>query len=512
MKKTKTPAKKDLTVRLTTIIANRYFFIAVAVLFGLQMVWIALSAIYPMLFDEEYHLGIIEIYSRQISPFITAQPPEAAFHGDITRYSSYFFHYLMSFPYRIITVFTHDLMTQVIAMRFVCIGLVLAGLWLFRKVLLNFGLSRATVHAAILIFTLIPLVPFSLAQINYDSLLFVFLGLLLYLTQKITATAKKQLWYIILFTITASFATITKFTALPVILGCAIFAGITLYHRYKGKLFGILAGQIRAIPRLRLIVASIFLVLSLGLVFERYAVNLATYKALEPGCDELHTTDECLQYTVFRRNTTWRQDYQTNPHAPMDPLEYSATYWVPHIFSDFTVTGAFVYADKSELSLRALPVKLEASAGNIILRYSSWGALIIGIAVILYAIIRRKLSHTPFFVLFGLIIIIYSVALWTKNYDDYLDLGTPVAAQGRYYIWLLIPVLAMVIVAFKPLFKKPKIYPYIVLVSLLLLSQGGGVANYILYSNKAWYWPRYEKTIDQTNTNARKILRSFTLF
>ncbi len=54
------------------------------------MAWIAVSAIYPMLFDEEYHLGIIEIYSHQLSPFITVQPPEAAFHGDITRYGSYF--------------------------------------------------------------------------------------------------------------------------------------------------------------------------------------------------------------------------------------------------------------------------------------------------------------------------------------------------------------------------------------------------------------------------------------
>jgi nitrate/nitrite transporter NarK len=51
-------------------ISSKWFFISITTFFFIEMAWIALSAIYPMLFDEEYHLGIIDIYARQISPFI----------------------------------------------------------------------------------------------------------------------------------------------------------------------------------------------------------------------------------------------------------------------------------------------------------------------------------------------------------------------------------------------------------------------------------------------------------
>lgn len=502
--------KIAIAKHLRRLLASRYFFLLVIVFFAAQMVWIAFSGAYPMLFDEEYHLGIIEIYSRQISPFITMQPPEAAFHGDITRYASYFFHYLMSFPYRAISQFSTDLMTKVIIMRLICIALVVVGVWLFRKVLLNFGLSRAVVHAAILVFSLIPLVPFSFAQVNYDALLFVFLGLLLYFTQKASLKSSRQAWFICLFIITAGFAAITKFTVLPVVLGCLIFMGTVIYRQYQTNVFKVLLNQVRQMPRWRLVLTGLFLILSLGLVAERYGVNLATYKSIEPRCDAVRPPSECLAYTVYRRDQAWRQNFQAKSYRLMNPLEYSVSYWIPHIFNDFFVTGARVDQNKSGLSLRSLPTKLESNGGNPLLRLGAWAIFIAAAATIAAGAIRRKLAPQPFFWLFGIILIIYSVALWLKNYSDYLSIGTPVAAQGRYYVWLLIPILAMAALAFKAQFKNPKLYLGVFLISLLLLSQGGGTANYILYSNKGWYWPRYEQAIDQTNATARQFLRLFT--
>lgn len=507
--KTKQPTSERVTRRLVSLLSSRYFFLAIIVFFAFQMIWIALSAIYPMLFDEEYHLGIIEIYSRQLSPFITAQPPEAAFHGDITRYSSYFFHYVMSFPYRIISLLTQDLMTQVIIMRLVCVGLVLTGLWLFRKVLLGFGVARATTHVTLLMFTLIPLVPFALAQINYDALLFVMIPLLLLLTQKITRRSNAQAWYVLLFITLAGCAVVTKFTMLPIILGCVMYASLVLYRQYHHTLFRVLYRQLCTSSRLKLFVTGIFLLISLGLVTERYAVNLVTYKALEPSCERLHSFEECSEYTVFRRNTSWQARSEANPQR-MNPLEYSASYWVPHIFSDFTVTAAFVYQDKSDLALRVLPTNLQASAGNPLLRYGSWVILVLSIITVAIATFKRQLAPKSLFALFGLLFVIYSAALWFRNYTDYLSIGTPVAAQGRYYIWLLIPVIVMVALALKTLSRNVYLYIGALTLSLLLLTQGGGVANYMLYSNKSWYWPRHEQTIESAHRTAQRILRSFT--
>jgi hypothetical protein len=493
---------------LRTILASKYFFITVVVLFIVQMAWIALSSSYPMLFDEEYHLGIIDIYSRQLSPFITSQPPDAAFHGDITRYSSYFFHYLMSFPYRVISLFTHDIMTKVIIMRFLCIGLVVVGVWFFRKVLLEFKLSKATTHTAIFIFTLIPIVPFALSQINYDALIFVFIPLLIYLSQKATNTTNRQAWYAALFGIISGFAAVTKFTVLPIILGCFIFIATCLYRQHHKKLAKVLFAQLRLISRPQCIVMSILLVISMGLVAERYAVNLVTYGSIEPKCDELHASDECSQYTVYRRDKGLRQSYQSTPHNLMNPIQYSENYWVPHIFDDFFVTGTYVNQTPTAVTnLRTLPTTLSANAGNPLLRISAWALFGVSIVVILVAGVKRKLVPARMFYLFGIIFVIYSLASWLKNYGDYLNLGSPVAAQGRYYVWFLIPVLAMVAVAVKQLIKDVRVYALIVLISLVLLTQGGGVGSYILYSNPKWYWFRDHHVIEQANNTARQILQ-----
>ncbi len=501
---------RQLSAKLLALLGSRYFFFAVALFFFLQMAWIALSAIYPMLFDEEYHLGIIEIYSRQLGPFIASQPPEAAFHGDITRYSSYFFHYLMSFPYRFITLFTSDLTTTVIIMRFLCIGMVMAGFWLFRKVLLNFGLSRPISHGILLIFTLIPLVPFALAQINYDSLLFLLVPLMIYLSQAALRTSEKQAWSVALLLGVSCVAVITKFTALPIVLGCVLFVAFGLWRRRGSNTANTLARQYLALPRLKLILTSCFVLLSLGLVTERYALNIVSFRALEPACDRLHSTDDCLQYTVFRRNETWRQNYEAQPHKLMSPIEFTKNYWAPHIFGDFFVTAAFVYEDKKEMTLRTLPTDLQASAGNRVLITAGWVALSLSLVLLVFTAVRRNLKPAPLFGLTFLILIIYASAHWMKNYSDYLTIGSTTAAQGRYYIPLLILVLACVAVSLRQLFPSLRVRLVIFAICLLLLTQGGGVANYMLYSNKGWYWSAHEQTIEAANKNAQRALRSFT--
>lgn len=511
--KIKTKSQKPGFIpRIRFVLSHRYFFAGIVTFFALQMAWIALSHIYPMLFDEEYHLGIIDIYSRQISPFITAQPPEAAFHGDITRYSSYLFHYLMSFPYRVVSLFTADLMTKVIVLRFLCIVLVTVGLWLFRRVLLNFGVSRTVAHSVLLVFTLIPLVPFALAQINYDALVFLLVPLMLYLTQKASLKSSGQARHIILLLVTGSFGALTKFTVLPIWLGCLAYVGICLWRQYRGGILKTLVRQYKLTGRLKIIVVSLVLVLAGGLLIERFGLNVARYHALEPSCEELHTTEECLKNTVFRRNFTWQQRYQTEAYTLLNPLEYTVYYWVPHIFSDLFVTAALIYPDKNDMSLRSLPGAIEGSPGNIVLRVAGWVTLAAAFAVVFIAIARRRFRRQNIVVLSGLILVIYSASLWIKNYGDYLNIGTPVAAQGRYYIPLLILILCIVAMAFKEVIKNPKVYVSVLVISLLLLSQGGGVGNYMLYSNKSWYWPKNERAIETANLAARRVLRTFTPF
>ncbi len=495
--------------RVTRVLAHRYFFIFVLVLFFLQMAWIALSAIYPMLFDEEYHLGIIDIYSRQLSPFIAIQPPEASFHGDITRYSSYFFHYLMSFPYRLVDMFTDDLITKVIAMRLVCISLVLVGFCLFRKVLLGFGVSRATTHSVLLVFSFIPIVPFALAQINYDSLQFLWVPLLIYLAQGASRRSSHQGWYTSLFIGVACLAIVTKFTALPIVLACTVFIAFYLWRHYRAKVLTTLWRQFRGLPRAKLIIASCLVVLGLGLAGERYGANLITYRAYEPSCDRLRSKEDCRQNNVFRRNDNRRSEQAAQPKELMNLPQYASLYWAPHIFGDFSVVAAFVYEDKADMQLRYLPTDMQASGGNRAFNYSARFIVVVSFLVLIVAAIRRQLSPSPLFALAFLVVIFYAGAHLLRGYADYVSLGSAVAAQGRYYIPLLILVLAAVAVALQHQLKSTRLKLVVLCLCLLPLTQGGGAANYMLYSNAKWYWPRHEKIIEKANLTARTVLRSF---
>lgn len=504
-KKTSQP-KASLLAR---IFGSNWFFAFIVTFFILQTVWIALCAIYPMLFDEEYHLGIIDIYSRQISPFIYTQPAEAAFHGDITRYGSYLFHYIMSLPYSFIQYFTHDLHLTVVLMRFICIGFVVAGLFVFRSFLLRSGLTKSMTHIAIGIFTLIPLVPFAFAQINYDSLAFLMIATIFYLTIRTIEKTKKQILWLILLLATSSIACLVKFTILPIAFACVLFVAIILWRQYHKKILKVLQKQASNLPKLLLVFSVLFLIFGIGLFVERYGVNVVKYHAIEPKCDRVHTNEECIQYTVWRRDTTWKQNNDQVNTKRNDPLIYTTTYWAPHIFSDFTVTAAFVYDHDQPLEIRYLPTTMQASAGAPILRYSSWVILVI--SIIFLSITWKNLPNRKFRYLVALVIVIYSISLWTRNYTDYLHIGAGTAAQGRYYLPLLIPVFAMVGLAFRHVLTRMRYQLAFLAVCLVLLSQGGGVATYILYSNAKWYWPDNRQTFVSINKSTNKLLRLFTI-
>lgn len=503
---TQASLKRKATL-LAKVLGSNWFFSFVVVFFLFQTIWIALSNIYPMIFDEEYHLGIIDIYSRQISPFISTQPPEASFHGDITRYGSYLFHYVMSAPYALISTFTSDIHLTVILMRLICIGFVVAGLFVFRAFLIRSGLTKSLTHLSIAFFTLIPLVPFALSQINYDSLAFLLTASIFYLAIRSIEKNDKQIFWIILLLSTSSLASLVKFTILPIAFSCVLFVFIILWRKNKNKTLEILVKQAKKLPKAKLIIASLFFIFSLGMFVERYGTNIVQYRALEPKCDQVHSEESCVEYTVWRRDTSWKQSNDAKNLQRDNPIEYTTTYWAPHIFNDFFVTASFVYDKNMPLEIRHLPTTMQASGGNPILKYAGW--IMLPISIIVLALSWRKLPLRGFRNLILMTVLIYATSLWLRNYSDYLNIGAGTAAQGRYFIPLLIPIFAVVGLGFRHYLKRIRHQVSFLFICLLIFSQGGGVMNYMLYSNSRWYWSDSRTTITNFNKSTQKFLRTF---
>lgn len=502
-------SKNKVTI-LAKILGSNWFFAFIIAFFLFQTIWIALSAIYPMLFDEEYHLGIIDIYSRQISPFIYTQPADAAFHGDITRYGSYLFHYLMSLPYGIIQNFTNDIQTTVILMRLICIGFVTAGLFVFRAFLLRTGLTKSMTHLSIAIFTMIPIVPLALSQINYDSLAFLLIAVIFYLAIRSTEGGKNQITWIMLLLSTSAIASLVKFTVLPVAFANVLFVAVILWRKHKKKTLHILKKQLKALPKATLILSILFMLFSIGMFSERYGVNLVKYRAIEPKCDLIHSEESCIQYAIWRRDTTWKKENEEIQKKRNNPLAYTYKSWIPDVYNDFTGVAAFTYDDPNqELKIRYLPTAIKWSPGTIVMRVASWAMLVISI-VALIVTWKRLPNRNLRYLTMGTLLIFF-VSMWLRNYSDYLYIGTVTATQGRYYIPLLIPILAVVGLAFRQLLPRMRQQAAFLALCLVLLSQGGGAANYILYSSSLWYWPENRQIIDTVNQSARQFLQLFTL-
>ena len=159
------------TKRIYNLLSSKGFSLFIVLFFIFESAWIAVSAAFPQAFDEDYHFGIIKIYSHHIFPFLNSQPFGANVFGALVRDPSYLYQYLMSFPYRLISYLTPDQLTQVIFLRFINIGLVVICLFLFYKLIRKTGVSKILTNIILLLFILIPIVPQLSAQINYDSLL-----------------------------------------------------------------------------------------------------------------------------------------------------------------------------------------------------------------------------------------------------------------------------------------------------------------------------------------------------
>jgi hypothetical protein len=127
-------------------------------LFIFQSTWIALTMRYPGAFDENFHLGLIKIYSHQWLPFIGDQPPLAEVYGAVARDPSYLFHYLMSFPYRFIQLFTDSQTLTVILLRLINVAIAATGIMVFSRVLARLPMSAAARNVALYFYAAIPVV------------------------------------------------------------------------------------------------------------------------------------------------------------------------------------------------------------------------------------------------------------------------------------------------------------------------------------------------------------------
>ena len=490
-------AKATSYRRLIAFLGSRKFLWFITCLLALQAAWIALSGKYPMAFDEEFHLGLIKLYAEHISPFWESQPASADAFGAITRDPSYLYHWLMSFPYRLLSLVTDNQITQILTLRFLNIVFLASAIPIYWQLLVKSGVPKAISNVSLLIFVMIPVVPLLAAQINYDNLWIPLVGYILLLcvnfSEELERTKRLNVRDLTLILILCMAASLFKYAFLPLFAAIALFLAIQLWRAHASwhKLllnFGF--GLTLITRRLRWVLLAAFLLI--GFLFaERYLVNLVRYHKPVVDCAKVLSVERCNNYGPWQRDnflaTNKSPDADTNPQS--FGFEWLYGMWFRLFFA--------VDGKNSNYATRG-PLLVPAAAAIVF--------AVFGLLALLAATKRvyARYPATPL-TLLALVTVVYVGALIADGYEAYTRTGHPVALNGRYLLPILPLVFARVALSFNELLgHRTQLKLAFAGVAVGAMVWGGGVMTFILRSDAGWYWNN--AAVRDVNQAARNTL------
>lgn len=496
--------------RLTAFLGTKRFFAIIVGVFAFQASWIALTTRYPQAFDEQFHFGVIKLYAHHLSPFWSGQPDGVEQLGAITRDPSYLYQYLLSFPYRLISIFTSSEATQVVLLRLMNVAILASALVVIRKFLCQVGASAAMRNVVLAFFVLTPVVPLLGGQINYDSLMILMtaLSFTVYLDFRQKLRINK-LWSwdkLTRLVIVCLLACMVKYAFLPLAAGLA-FAVIFDWRFARKNTLAILPDKTTLKLTKRVVLYGIALILALCLFSERYAVNVVRYHTPTPECDQVLSAAECQTYAPWARNYMF-DSWDIHPtHAQL--LGYPGK-WIGQAHSEtvFTITSRFNASGT---------VDYYGVKQLIIPNVLSWTVLVGGF-VLCARYWRYLWARSELRILLGLTAL-YVLALFSQNLLDYLHLGVPVAIHGRYLlpilpIWYLVIGLATAkfihAIAKKRTTAVRSKTMLATVVLVVLLVEGGGFVTLIIRSHADWFWPQ-SRPAQQANQYVQDVLKYVVL-
>ncbi len=417
--------------KFVRFIGSSQFFWAIITIFLAETVWLAVTSKFQMAYDEVYHLGLIQYFGHHINPIVTHQDSSTYQFGALEQGTSLLYHYLMSFPYRLISWCTDSLVVQVIFLRLINVGLAVVNLIVARKLLRLLCIPSIVTNMVIFLFALTPVVTILSAQISYDNLLIPLTTLCTYLLVRFVQNLRQNKFdtkSLLALVATCFVNSLVKFAFLPIFFGIVLvvaYAVTTYARKPKVHLLSSVKEdfvQLRNWVKIPLIV---LVVLSGGLFYRIYGVNVVRYQNPVPQCDQVLNAADCTHYYAWESNFEAASSAKEHPRPRSNLLVYDG-YWLLLV-----ITGSYGAVEPLTGTLYLPPIYL---LGVLLLLTAAIGTTIVNFKKIIQS--RAEVS------ILLILSFSYIVVLWARNYHDYLQLGVPQAVHGRY----LVPVLLYVYV------------------------------------------------------------------
>lgn len=495
---------------IVRLLSSNVFFWIIIGLFIFQAVWIALTGRYPQAFDEQYHFGAIQLHARQLWwPQLSNSVMGANGLGDIARDPSFLYHYLMAIPYSLFKLVVSSQTTQLILLRLINVALAAWGFVLYRCVMREAGLSRAKTNILLLFVSLLPVFPLLAGQLNYDNLLFPLSGLtflwVLRLYQQYQNEHRLNWQSVTGLVLLMLFTSMVKYTFLPICLGI-VLCFIPALWRMRRAIPAHVYHDLVATSRAARVGYAVALVLGITLFVSSYGVNVVRYHNVNPSCSQVLSVADCSSYGPWLRDYLSSHDPNRVTPAIADIIGYPVV-WAETMMREtfFTIYSNFD-AQQVVHYHAAAPIRLLIDMG--------WAWFWVSLVVLVLSLpylLRRGTTR-----LLLVVSLVYVAALFAVNIRDFLKTSEPVAIHGRYLFPVIFPLLICVVYGVQHLFtyvRQPargmayKFSIALVLLSVLIFTQGGGFITYIVWSNDKWFWPQ-SQSAQSVNATARRIFTS----
>ncbi len=487
----------SFTKTILKVLSSRRLFWLIVGLLVFQALWIAASFQYPLLYDEEYHYGLIRVFTENSWPIINEQPEHYDVFRHIAREGSYLYHYLLSYPTQLIQSVTDSFMVQIIFLRAINIGLFAWGLVLFWRLLLKIGLRQLYINVATLFFVLLPIVPLVAATINYDNLIFPLTAL--YLILCVQLLNKKELGWLDFskVIIVGLLALLVKITFLLVVVASVAFVSIYLVRKYGGKR---ILRDIKAtfhdaslLTKLSVIVPMVLLSVWLGSI---HGYNFVRYGNYRPSCERTLSEQRCMASPIAKRNMELRQTKDERPR--LSPTDFSIEWFRRMLFYTNWSARRTIEGEVIEVK-EPLPV----------IHFVVFSLVISGTLSLAYA--WRAMPKNIFFY-FLLAITVFSLAvIFVQNASTYYRYNQPLAIQPRYLLNILLPVMTIMVLGINHAVRA--VHPFLKIVALLIVFvmylSGAGLVSHLVSGEPTWYWSN--TFVININKNLHDFLRKIVI-
>lgn len=417
--------------KLKNILSSKKFLYVLIGLFAAQGIYFSAVINYKVPSDEEFHFVLTKYHAeRPITAGPIIQDQSSSFMlGDIQRTPSYLYHYFLSFYLRVVMTITGNQEIQVFVLRLVNVALGVMALLMLVSIFKRINKSQLTINLTIAWLALTGMFVWVFAGISYDNLSMFLFFYLLY--ELIGLKNVLEIKHILISIVTALALVLTKETYVPIVL--LSFVLLIGWHLKRSGI-KIITKQIRVSSRREwktganrwvLVILAVSVVLFAGLFVERYVQNYARYGKVTPNCDQVHAVEECMQSSIYRRNTGQRKEFlaaKQNGNAQLDSTWVFTRNWVGLIYE----RTYFYRGHQTIIANKVSRIVGGVSAALILL-------------LLIYSLTRaRKFSSVS--IALGIVTISYILLVFFYNLNTYHYYGYPFAIQGRY----LLPVLPFV--------------------------------------------------------------------